>query len=158
MQCKRWQLFLLVFSGPACNPAHSPAMQAVRAFRFSSSVPIHPVQALDSHAPMNSFEDTDQRLTALEIKASYSDDLLEQLNLLVYRQQLQIDALVQQLQQMHRQLPEAGSGRRYGSTCKTSLTWFLLGGWKNRRKILPCLYRPMPPRNGNILFRKIWCW
>ena len=59
---------------------------------------------------MNSIEDTDQRLTALEIKASYSDDLLEQLNLLVYRQQLQIDALVQQLQQMHRQLPEAGSG------------------------------------------------
>ena len=40
---------------------------------------------------MNSFEDTDQRLTALEIKSSYSDDLLEQLNLLVYRQQLQID-------------------------------------------------------------------
>lgn len=59
---------------------------------------------------MNSFEDTDQRLTALEIKSSYSDDLLEQLNLLVYRQQLQIDALVQQLQQMHRQLPETGSG------------------------------------------------
>ena len=59
---------------------------------------------------MNSFEDTDQRLTALEIKSSYSDDLLEQLNLLVYRQQLQIDALVQQLQQLGQRLPEAGSG------------------------------------------------
>ena len=55
---------------------------------------------------MTSSDDTDQRLMALEIKASYSDDLLEQLNLLVYRQQLQIDALAQQLQQ----LPEAGSG------------------------------------------------
>ena len=59
---------------------------------------------------MHSSDDTDQRLMALEIKASYSEDLLEQLNLLVYRQQLQIDALAQQLQQMHHQLPEAGSG------------------------------------------------
>ena len=60
--------------------------------------------------PMNPSDDTDQRLMALEIKASYSDDLLEQLNLLVYRQQLQIDALAQQLQQMGDRLPEAGSG------------------------------------------------
>ena len=55
-------------------------------------------------------DDTDRRLTALEIKASYSDDLLEQLNLLVYRQQLQIDAPAQQLQRLHQQLPETGSG------------------------------------------------
>ncbi len=60
--------------------------------------------------PTDSTDRTDQRLTALEIKASYSDDLLEQLNLLVYRQQLQIDALVQQLQQLGQRLPEAGSG------------------------------------------------
>lgn len=52
----------------------------------------------------------EQRLTALEIKASYSEDLLEQLNLLVYRQQLQIDALAQQLQRLGQQLPEGGAG------------------------------------------------
>ena len=60
--------------------------------------------------PMHPSDDTEQRLTALEIKASYGDDLLEQLNLLVYRQQLQIDALAQQLQQLGQRLPEAGSG------------------------------------------------
>ena len=60
--------------------------------------------------PLHPSDDTEQRLTALEIKASYSDDLLEQLNLLVYRQQLQIDALVHKLQQLDQQLPEAGSG------------------------------------------------
>lgn len=59
---------------------------------------------------MSPSDDTDQRLTALEIKASYSEDLLEQLNLLVYRQQLQIDALGQQLQRLDQQLPEAGGG------------------------------------------------
>ena len=108
MHCKRWQLFWLVFSNlgalrrfPA-RPGLWPdlpglALPAPAAFLY----PMHPTDSTDR---------TDQRLTALEIKASYSDDLLEQLNLLVYRQQLQIDALVQQLQQMHRQLPETGSG------------------------------------------------
>ena len=48
----------------------------------------------------NAQHDTDQRLTELEIKASYSDDLLEQLNLIIYRQQQQIDALVHEVQQM----------------------------------------------------------
>ena len=66
------------------------------------------VAALSAPLSMHPSDDTDQRLMALEIKASYSDDLLEQLNLLVYRQQLQIDALAQQLQQMGQQLPEAG--------------------------------------------------
>ena len=62
------------------------------------------------HHPMNPSDETDRRLIALEIKASYSDDLLEQLNLAVYRQQLQIDALAQQLQRLGQRLPEAGGG------------------------------------------------
>jgi hypothetical protein len=37
---------------------------------------------------------TDQRLTELEIKASYTEDLLDQMNLALYRQQQQIDRLV----------------------------------------------------------------
>lgn len=48
-----------------------------------------------------------RRLDELEIKASYAEDLLEQLNLLVYRQQQQIDALVRQLQELDRRTPEA---------------------------------------------------
>ena len=37
------------------------------------------------------------RVMELEIKASYSEDLLEQLNLTIYRQQQQIDALLTEL-------------------------------------------------------------
>ena len=48
-------------------------------------------------------EDVAARLTELEIKASYADDLLEQLNMTIYRQQQQIDSLVQQLAQLREQ-------------------------------------------------------
>ncbi len=58
----------------------------------------------------NAQHDTDQRLTELEIKASYSDDLLEQLNLIIYRQQQQIDALVHEVQQMRQQQPDSSAG------------------------------------------------
>lgn len=48
------------------------------------------------------------RVEALEVKASYSEDLLETLNLTIYRQQQSIDALLQELRQLRQQLPEAG--------------------------------------------------
>lgn len=53
---------------------------------------------------------TNHRLTELEIKASFSDDLLEQLNQVVIRQQRQIDALAREVERLRQQLPEAGSG------------------------------------------------
>jgi SlyX protein len=53
----------------------------------------------------------DARLTELEIKSSYAEDLLEQLNLLVYRQQEQIDRLSLQVHQLRQQMPEGrGAG------------------------------------------------
>ena len=88
--------------GPTAGPADLPVPG------WQAAAPGLPLAIL--LLPMTPSDDTDQRLMALEIKASYSDDLLEQLNLLVYRQQLQIDALAQQLQQLDQQLPEAGSG------------------------------------------------
>lgn len=63
-----------------------------------------------SNPPMDPLHDTDQRLTELEIKASYSDDLLEQLNLIIYRQQQQIDALVHEVQQMRQQQSDSSGG------------------------------------------------
>jgi len=42
---------------------------------------------------MTSPDTTDQRLTDLEIKATYTEDLVEQLDLIIARQQLQIDLL-----------------------------------------------------------------
>ena len=63
---------------------------------------------MDTHP--NPLSDTDQRLTELEIKASYSEDLLEQLNMTIYRQQLQIDALLHELQQLRQQQAGSHSG------------------------------------------------
>ncbi|MGC4397205.1 SlyX family protein [Hydrogenophaga sp. T2] len=55
---------------------------------------------------------TDQRLTELEIKLSYAEDLLDELNLTVYRQQQQIDALMAQVAALQQQAPEPGSAPR----------------------------------------------
>ena len=57
----------------------------------------------------NTFMDTpeqiDQRLTDLEIKASFSEDTLDRLNEVVVRQQEQIDALMRQLAVLRDQMP-----------------------------------------------------
>lgn len=50
--------------------------------------------------------DADRRLTALEIKASFAEDLLEELNLVVIRQQQQIDLLTREVQALRTQQPE----------------------------------------------------
>ena len=51
-----------------------------------------------------------ERIMELEIKASYSEDLLEQLNMTIYRQQQQIDALISEVRELKRQAPEGGAG------------------------------------------------
>ena len=50
------------------------------------------------------------RLEALEIKASFMEDLLDQLNLTIYRQQELIDRLAREVIQLRQQVPEAGQG------------------------------------------------
>ena len=50
----------------------------------------------------------EQRLNDLEIKASYTEDLLDQLNLTVYRQQQQLDDLARELLRLRQQVPEGG--------------------------------------------------
>ena len=59
---------------------------------------------------MEQTQDIDRRLDELEIKASYADDLLDQLDMLIYRQQQQIDSLVEQVAQLRQQGAEAGAG------------------------------------------------
>ena len=54
--------------------------------------------------------DTEQRLTELEIKASFSEDLLDQLNQIVFRQQQQIDSLAREIGQPRQQVPDGGAG------------------------------------------------
>lgn len=52
---------------------------------------------------------TEQRLTELEIKASFSEDLLDQLNQVIIRQQQQIDALIHELGQLRQRIPESSA-------------------------------------------------
>lgn len=49
-----------------------------------------------------------ERLESLEIKASFTEDLLDQLNMTIYRQQELIDRLTQEVIQVRRQVPEGG--------------------------------------------------
>jgi SlyX protein len=52
--------------------------------------------------------DTEERMTELEIKASFMEDTLEQLNQVIVRQQRQIDALIHELAELRQRQPEAG--------------------------------------------------
>ena len=59
--------------------------------------------------PTHTTDDVVQRLEALEIKASFTEDLLDQLNMTIYRQQELIDRLAQEVIQLRRQVPEGGA-------------------------------------------------
>jgi SlyX protein len=56
---------------------------------------------------MNPLHNTEQRLTELEIKATYAEDQLDQLDRIIVRQQQQIDHLLRELAHL-RQLPAPG--------------------------------------------------
>jgi SlyX protein len=63
----------------------------------------------NSRMPSHDANDAiDHRLTDLEIKASFNEDLLDQLNQVVIRQQGQIDALLREVAQLRHQMPEPG--------------------------------------------------
>lgn len=51
----------------------------------------------------HSTDATEQRLTELEIKASYAEDLLDQLNDALVRQQQQIDVLTREVLELRQQ-------------------------------------------------------
>lgn len=55
---------------------------------------------------------TDDRLTQLEIKQSYTEDLLDTLNDMVVKQQDQIDLLLRELVQLRRQASDDGMPRQ----------------------------------------------
>lgn len=57
----------------------------------------------------------DQRLTELEIKVSFTEDMVEQLNQIIIRQQQDLDALARQIGSLREQLPEPGTGQVRGA-------------------------------------------
>ena len=52
---------------------------------------------------------TDQRLTDLEIKASFTEELLDALNQVIVRQQQEIDLLMREVRQLRQYLPDSGA-------------------------------------------------
>jgi len=54
------------------------------------------------HAP----DATDQRLTELEIKLSFQEDLLDQLNTIIVRQQQELEWLLREVRQLRLQMPD----------------------------------------------------
>lgn len=65
-----------------------------------------------SNTGMDTSHDIERRLTALEIKASFTDDLLDQLNQTVFRQQQHIDRLLREIAELRRQQPEGSTNVR----------------------------------------------
>ena len=54
----------------------------------------------------------ERRLTELEIKASFNEDLLDQLNQVIVRQQQEIDLLLREVRQLKQHLPDGNSATR----------------------------------------------
>jgi SlyX protein len=54
--------------------------------------------------------DIDKRLMELEIKASFTEDWVEQLNQTLFQQQQQIEALIREVSQLRQQTPDGGTG------------------------------------------------
>lgn len=58
---------------------------------------------------MENIQDTEQRLIALEVKTSFADDMIDQLNQALFRQQKQIDKLTRELEDLKQRMPESGT-------------------------------------------------
>ena len=58
---------------------------------------------------MDNLQVFERRLLELEVKASFSDDMLEQLNQIIVRQQQQIDRLMREVADLRQQAPEGGA-------------------------------------------------
>lgn len=55
---------------------------------------------------MDTLHEIEQRLINLEIKASFNEDQLDQLNQVIIDQQRQIDLLLREVGQLRQQMPE----------------------------------------------------
>lgn len=64
---------------------------------------------------MQHANDIDRRLTDLEIKASFTEDLVDRLNDVIVRQQEQIAALVREVADLRQRQQAAGDGSPFRS-------------------------------------------
>jgi SlyX protein len=59
---------------------------------------------------MESIENVDGRLTELEVKASFGEDLMDQLNQVIVRQQTQIEALIREVGRLNQAHSDGARG------------------------------------------------
>lgn len=52
----------------------------------------------------------ESRITELEIKISYTEDMVDELNRTIFRQQQQIDMLIQNIQELRQQMLSGNPG------------------------------------------------
>ena len=69
-----------------------------------------PIRCSNGGMPNPTDTDIDKRLTDLEVKASFSEDLVDHLNDLVARQQGQIDLLIREVGKLKDRAPDTGGG------------------------------------------------
>ena len=76
----------------------------MRAMDAQTTSLLPPAPRAAAHQPPDSSaQASEQRLTELEIKACYLEDLVESLNTLVYQQQLRLDSLTRELLRLREQ-------------------------------------------------------
>jgi len=63
---------------------------------------------LGSNSAMPHTNPIDDRLTELEIKVSFQEDLLDKLDQIIIRQQEQLDALTREIVDLRQQSPQSG--------------------------------------------------
>lgn len=64
---------------------------------------------MKSNTNMEEMHNIEKRLTELEIKLSFTEDLVEDLNQIIVRQQQQLDAVMRELLQLRQQSPDDGA-------------------------------------------------
>lgn len=67
------------------------------------------METINPNDPIEPIDSTDSRLMDLEIKASYQEDLLDQLNQIITRQQQDLDWLLREVRQLRRQVFDSSS-------------------------------------------------
>ena len=59
---------------------------------------------------MDASKDTEHRLIDLEVKVGFAEDLLEQVNQTLFRQQQLLDTLTREVAQLRRRIPDGDEG------------------------------------------------
>ena len=75
-----------------------------------TSLPFMSNTGMPSIYDTSTIQAMEQRLTALEIKAIFTEDLLEQLDQVIVRQQQQIDALLREVTELRQPSTDGGIG------------------------------------------------